>query len=295
LAQVSHKSSQSARRRASHHTLADIERRMDLGLKGRTAAITGASKGIGLAIAQELAEEGVDLHLAARSKDELTTVAKSITSRFGVAVATYPTDLSNRAARDAFARQIAFVDILINCAGAIPGGGLDQVDEDEWRAAWDLKLFGYIGISRVVYAEMCRRRRGVIINVVGAGGLSTNANYICGGANNSALITFTNSLGGASVRYGVRVCGVNPGPVATERMDYLVRIEEEKVPPAERDAWRKRYFQAMAYARAARVDEVSGAVAFLASDRASYISGAMLTIDGGMHARAGATAAPVDP
>lgn len=264
---------------------------MDLGLKGRVAAITGASKGIGLAIAEELAREGVHLHLAARSRDELTRVSNEITSKFGAEVKTYPTDLSDRAARDAFARDISFVDILINCAGAIPGGGLDRVDEDTWRAAWDLKLFGYIGITRIVYDEMCRRQRGVIINVVGAGGLSNNAGYICGGTNNAALITFTNSLGGASVRHGVRVCGVNPGPVATERMNYLVQLQEEKVAPANRDAWRKRYYQAMAYGRAARTDEISGAVAFLASDRASYISGAMITVDGGMFARGGAGAA----
>ena len=138
--------------------------------------------------------------------------------------------MSDRNARDAFARECAHVDILVNCAGAIPGGALDQVSEDAWRAAWDLKLFGYVGITRIIYQEMCRRRRGVIINVVGAGGLSTNAGYICGGPNNAALINFTISLGGASVRHGVRVCGVNPGPVDTERMSYLRRIDEEKVP-----------------------------------------------------------------
>jgi NAD(P)-dependent dehydrogenase (short-subunit alcohol dehydrogenase family) len=267
---------------------------MDLGLHGRTAVITGASKGIGYAIAEELAREGVHLHLAARSGSELKTAAESLASRFKIRADIHPVDLSDRSARDAFARACAHTDILVNCAGAIPGGGLDRVSEDAWRAAWDLKLFGYIGITRIVYAEMCRRRRGVIINVVGAGGLSTNAGYICGGANNSALINFTTSLGGASVRYGVRVCGVNPGPVATERMDYLVGIEEEKVPPSDRDEWRKRYFEKMTYARAARPDEISGAVAFLASDRASYISGAMITIDGGMLARGGAPGSPIE-
>ena len=261
---------------------------MDLGLKGKTAVITGGSKGIGYAIAEELAREGVDLRLSARSKDELTLAADKLTSRFGVQVGIHPVDLSVRNDRDAFARKSADTDILINCAGAIPGGSLDQVGEDQWRAAWDLKLFGYIGITRIVYDEMCRRRRGVIINIVGIGGLSTNAGYICGGANNAALINFTTSLGGASIRHGVRVCGVNPGPVATERMTYLQGIEEQKVPAGELAEWRQRYSQRMAYGRAARPDEISGMVAFLASDRASYISGAMMTIDGGMFARAGA-------
>jgi NAD(P)-dependent dehydrogenase (short-subunit alcohol dehydrogenase family) len=267
---------------------------MDLGLQGRTAVITGGSKGIGFAIAEEFAREGVDLHLAARSRDDLSRAAADLTSRFGRRVEIHPVDLSDRNARDAFARACAHVDILVNCAGAIPGGGLDQVGEDAWRAAWDLKLFGYIGITRIIYDEMRRRHRGVIINVVGIGGIMTNAGYICGGANNAALINFTISLGGASVRHGVRVCGVNPGPVETERMSYLRRIEEERVPAAERAEWSRRYLDRMAYGRGARPDEISGAVAFLASDRASYISGAMITIDGGMVARAGAAGSLVD-
>jgi NAD(P)-dependent dehydrogenase (short-subunit alcohol dehydrogenase family) len=267
---------------------------MDLGLQGKTAAITGGSKGIGLAIAEEFAREGVSLHLAARSSGDLKRAAEDLRSRLGARVETHAVDLSERNGRDAFARDCAQVDILVNCAGAIPGGALDQVTEDAWRAAWDLKMFGYIGITRIIYDEMCRRRRGVIINVVGVGGLLTNAGYICGGPNNAALINFTISLGGASVRHGVRVCGVNPGPVDTERMSYLRGIEEQKVPVGERDAWRKQYFEKMAYGRGARVDEISGAVAFLASDRASYVSGAMLTIDGGMLARGGAPGSPVD-
>src|SRR5262245_18182640 len=266
---------------------------MDLGLLGKTAVITGGSKGIGFAIAEEFAREGVDLHLSARSGDDLRRAAADLTGRFGARVDIHPVDLSDRNVRDAVARQCAHVDILVNCAGAIPGGGLDQVSEDSWRAAWDLKLFGYVGITRIISEEMCRRRRGVIIDVVGVGGLLTNAGYICGGANNAALINFTISLGGASVRHGVRVCGVNPGPVDTERMSYLRGIEEEKVPAGDRAEWRKRYLEKMAYGRPARSDEVSGAVAFLASDRASYISGAMITIDGGLLARAGAPGGPV--
>src|SRR5262245_58214593 len=235
---------------------------MDLALQGKTAVITGGSKGIGFAIAEEFAREGVNLHLAGRSGDDLKRAASDLTSRFGVRVESHPVDLSDRNVRDAFARDCAHVDILVNCAGAVPGGALDQVDEDAWRAAWDLKMFGYIGITRIVYDAMCKRRRGVIINIVGLGGLLTSAGYICGGPNNAGLINFTISLGGASVRHGVRVCGVNPGPVDTERMSYLRDIEEQKVRPAERDAWRKRYVERMAYGRGARVDEISGAVAF---------------------------------
>lgn len=267
---------------------------MELGLKGRTAAVTGGSKGIGFAIAEEFAREGVNLHLAARSGDDLERAAKDLKSRFDVTVNVHPVDLSDCDMRDAFATQCADVDILINCAGAIPGGTLDQVSEAAWRAAWDLKLFGYVGTTRIVYDRMCERRRGVIVNVVGAGGILTNAGYICGGPGNAALINFTISMGGASVRHGVRVCGVNPGPVDTDRISYLRQIDEEKVPAGERDAWNRRYFQAMAYGRPARADEVSGMVAFLASDRATYISGAMVTIDGGLVARHGAPGVAIE-
>src|SRR5262245_54868467 len=123
---------------------------MDLGLQGKTAVITGGSKGIGFAIAEELAREGVGLHLSARSGDDLTRAAADLTVRFGARVDVHPVDLSDRVARDSFARECKDVDILVNCAGAIPGGGLDQVGEDAWRAAWDLKLFGYVGITRII-------------------------------------------------------------------------------------------------------------------------------------------------
>ena len=173
---------------------------MELHLRGKSAAITGASKGIGLAIAEELAREGVDLTLAARTRDELQRAADDLRSRFQISVETEAVDLSKRDQRDAFAHRCAAADILVNNAGAIPGGTLDQVTEDAWREAWDLKLFGYIGIARIVYQAMCARRSGVIINVVGVGGLMTNAGYICGAPANAALINFTHALGGASVR-----------------------------------------------------------------------------------------------
>ncbi len=265
---------------------------MELDLKGKTAGITGASKGIGLAIAREFGREGVDLRLAARSSDELARAAHDLQQEFGVGVQVSAADLADREVRDALGASWADVDIFVNCAGAIPGGDLAHVDEDAWRAAWDLKVFGYIGMARAIYRGMRGRRRGVIINVIGVGGLMTNAGYVCGGAGNAALINFTHSLGGESVRYGVRVCGVNPGPVDTERMTYLRDLEAQSVPADRRAAWEADYFKPMAYGRPARPDEIAGAVAFLASDRASYISGAMLTIDGGLVARGGAPGAP---
>jgi NAD(P)-dependent dehydrogenase (short-subunit alcohol dehydrogenase family) len=267
---------------------------MDLGLNGRTALITGGNRGIGRGIAEEFAREGVNLHLAARSEAELQEARREITSRYAVSCDIYPRDLSQRAIRDQLARDCSHVDILVNCAGAVPGGGLDQISEDAWRAGWDLKLFGAIGITRIIYTEMCQRKRGVIINIIGTGGVTTSADYICGGPNNAALSHFTVSLGGASVRHNVRVCGLNPGPTDTQRFRSYGAAIEKKIPPerlAEHRASQSRIF---AYGRPARIDEVTGMVAFLASDRASYISGTMFTIDGGLIARGGAPGTLVD-
>ena len=258
---------------------------MDLGLRGKTALITGGSAGIGYAVAEEFAREGVNLHLVARTKPDLEKVKAELEGKYRVDVTIHAVDLSDRAKRDALAHECSGVDILVNNAGAVPGGDIFDVDEDTWRAAWDLKQFGYVGITRIVYKEMCRRRRGVIINIVGTGGIVTSSDYICGGLNNRALIQFTISLGGASVRHNVRVCGVNPGATETRRLKSLRKAREDKM--ADPEAFRRELFARYAYGRPAHADEISGMVAFLASDRASYISGAMMTVDGGAVARGG--------
>ena len=258
---------------------------MELGLRGKTALVTGGSAGIGYAVAEEFAREGVNLHLAARTKADLEKVKAELEQKYGVDVAIHAVDLSDRAKRDALAHECSGVDILVNNAGAVPGGDIFDVDEDTWRASWELKQFGYVGITRIVYKAMCERRRGVIVNVVGTGGIVTSSDYICGGLNNRALIQFTISLGGASVRYGVRVCGVNPGATETRRLQTLRKAREDKMEDVA--AFRRELFAKYAYGRPAHADEISGMVAFLASDRASYISGCMMTVDGGAVARGG--------
>ncbi len=253
---------------------------MELNLRGRRAAITGGSRGIGRAVAEELAAEGCHLHLAARSEADLKDAARQIADRHGVEVAIHPGDLTKRENVEALARDCHDVDILVNNAGAIPRGTLLDVDEDAWRHGWDLKVFGFINLTRGVYGAMCERGAGVVINVIGMGGLRPDANYIAGSTGNASLIMFTQALGGESVSHGVRVVGVNPGPVATEKyVGDAERLAQERF--GDKDRWPE-LMSAIPMGRPAEPDEVSGMVAFLASDRASYISGAMITIDGGL-------------
>jgi 3-oxoacyl-[acyl-carrier protein] reductase len=256
---------------------------MDLKLAGRTALITGGSKGIGLATAKWFAAEGVNLALVARSADDLAKAAHEIGN--AVAVETLSADLSDAAARVRVAERFPDVDILVNNAGAIPSGAIDAVDEATWRAAWDLKVFGYVDLTRIYFARMKARRRGVVINIIGIGGEKLDFNYIAGSTGNAGLMAFTRAIGGKSPDFNVRVLGVNPGPVATERFEWLGR-QRAAAELGDPDRWREK-FKHMPWGRPATSDEIAAAVVFLTSDLSSYTSGTILTIDGGMVHRGG--------
>jgi len=191
---------------------------MDLGLRGRRALVTGASKGIGLACAEALAAEGCDLVLVSRSLADLQAAQARLRAARQVGVEVRAHDLADSRAVDALAAEFPVVDILVNNAGAIPGGTLDEVDEARWRAAWDLKVFGYINMSRRFYAVMRERGRGVIVNIIGAAGESPDAAYVAGSAGNAALMALTRALGGAAPDDGLRVVGINPGPILSSTL-----------------------------------------------------------------------------
>lgn len=253
---------------------------MDLELSGQCALVTGASKGIGRAVAEVLAEEGVgQLHLAARNRDELSALAARLHAQHGTRVEIHALDLAERGGPVALAGAVGELDILVNNAGAIPGGNLLDIDAERWRQAWDLKVFGYIDLSRETYRAMRSRGRGVIVNVIGMAGERPLAGYIAGSSGNAALMAFTRALGGAAADDGLRVVAVNPGLVATER---LVAILSTRAEQEFGDAMRwSDLLRHQPFARAATPREVADVVAFLASKRASYVSGTVVTIDAG--------------
>ena len=256
---------------------------MDLNLHGKTALVTGASKGIGLAVAKALAAEGCNLHLAARGKETLEAAREAIRKRHQVAVALHPLDLSRSESVGQLAESCRDVDILVNNAGAIPGGTIDIIDEARWREAWDLKVFGYINLTRAFLAMMEARGRGVIVNVVGLAGEKMDAGYVAGSAGNAALIAFTKAVGSTSLDKGVRVLGCNPGPVETDRIVTLMKTRAERE-FGDASRWQE-YLKRLPLGRAAKPEEVADLVVFLASDRAAYISGTVTNIDGGLGAR----------
>jgi 3-oxoacyl-[acyl-carrier protein] reductase len=253
---------------------------MDLKLSGRTALVTGSSKGIGLGVAQWFAREGVHVCLVARSAEKLEQEGAAIGKATGVTVRTLAADLTVPAERERVFKNFPDVDILINNAGAIPGGSIDQFDEPAWRAGWELKLYGYIALTRLYLAKMKERRRGVIINIIGAGGERLDSMYIVGAVGNSGLMSLTRALGGTTPQFGVRVLGVNPGPVMTDRIEALGRRRAATL-YGDENRWRES-FATMPFGRPASVDEIAATVVFLASDLCSYTSGTIVTIDGGL-------------
>ena len=260
---------------------------MDLQLHGKNVLITGASKGIGYACAAGFAAEGCSLHINARGAAALEEARAKLVKQYGVEVTCHPGDLSVTANAVALARECGDIDVLVNNAGAIPGGRIDQIDDEKWRRAWDLKVFGYINLTRAVYARMRARGTGVIVNVIGMAGERNRPEYIAGSSANASLMAFSRALGAESVDHGVRVVGVNPGRIETERqVEAVMDAAEAKL--GDRARWKEMMAQMAStspFKRFGRPDEVADLVVYLASARASYISATVVNIDAGQHLR----------
>ena len=256
---------------------------IELGLSGRRVLVTGASQGIGEGLARAFAGEGCDLHLVARSEDRLEALKAELADAHAVDVAVQAVDLTGAGAPEAVCEAAGDIDILINNAGAIPSGSLFDVSDAAWRAGWNLKVYGYVAMTRLAYAAMKARGGGVILNNIGNGGEISDPAYIAGAAGNASLMAFTRALGGRSLDDNIRVVGVNPGPVDTDRIYNMLRKR------AAHELGDESRFPELAAkyprGRPAHVREVTDLMLFLASDRAAYVTGTIVTIDGGISSR----------
>jgi 3-oxoacyl-[acyl-carrier protein] reductase len=240
---------------------------MDLGLKGKAVLITGGSKGIGLACAQAFVAEGCAVHLAARDRERLDMAKRQLKGDVSI----HSVDLRDGGALRKLAKDCEAVDILVNNAGDIPGGTIETLDEAKWRHAWELKVFGFINLTRELYSRMRARKAGVIVNVIGMAGETHPFEYICGAVGNAGLAAFTKAMGKGSREHGVRVVGVHPPATRTDRIETLMRASAKAKFGDE-----SRYRELMG--NVIEASQVGDTVCFLASPRAGQLSGVVLNL-----------------
>lgn len=244
----------------------------------KVAIVTGASQGIGAAIARRLARDGAHVVLSARNEEKLDAVVASIAAAGGSAEFV-ALDLRLPDSARTLARAAGRVDILVNNAGATRRGEFTELTDAEWEDGFALKFFGAMRLTRAAWPAL-KASGGSVIFVAGAGGRTPGRQFTIGGSVNAALLSLTKALAELGIADGVQVNAVNPGPVRTERWRKRIELyaREHNLAPetAEQD-----YVRAAGIRRVGEPDDVANLVAFLTSSEGSLIHGALLDIDGG--------------
>jgi 3-oxoacyl-[acyl-carrier protein] reductase len=256
---------------------------MDLSLNGKVALVTGASRGIGRAIAIELAREGCDVALAARSATGLGETADVVREQLGRKALCHAADLrEDNAAADFVAaarREFGRIDLVINNAGATKRGDFASLTNADFHDGFALKFHGYVRLARAAWPDL-KAAKGTMINIIGAGGRTASADFTIGGAVNAALYNFTKAMAQLGLRDGVRVVAINPGPVETDRLKARLATiaKEENVDEAEA---RRREMAKNGVMRFGLPEDIGQLVCFLASPVARNIHGALVDSDSG--------------
>lgn len=257
---------------------------MDLKIKGKKVLITGGSKGIGASLGEAFAAEGADIILVSRSGDLLKKTADEIRSRHQVSVTTHAADLSKGEAREDTMRRFGDIDILVNNAGAIPAGSIFDLTMERWIESWQLKVFGYIHMTKLALELMKPKKAGTIVNIIGMAGPAPVFDYVAGSTGNAGLNAFTKAIGSRSVDFGVRVFGINPAATRTERIETMSRTRA-KGRFDDESRWME-VLGDLPFGRLKEPDEVAALAVMLCAPQVAYLSGAMIDMDaGGMYRR----------
>ena len=251
---------------------------MDLNLRGKRVLITGGSKGIGLACAAAFLAEGAKVAINSRSVENLAAAKATLGDVLAIAA-----DLSDAAAAARLVAdvetQLGPIDVLVTSAGAARRSPPDDLTPAKWREAMDAKYFSYIHVIDPVIKLMAKRGAGSIVNIIGAGGKTGFPTHLAGGAANAALMLVTAGLAGAYGSRGVRVVGINPGLTRTERVDHNLVVEAERQKISLEEA-RRRAVSEIPIGRFGEPEEIAAMTVFLASDRAGFATGAIISMDG---------------
>jgi NAD(P)-dependent dehydrogenase (short-subunit alcohol dehydrogenase family) len=257
---------------------------MDLELREKVVLITGGSKGIGLACARAFAREGARVVIVSRTQQNLDEARNSLREE-GIALTCFAADLSVGSAAEQVVEgvegQVGPISVLINSAGGAKRVTPAELTPDKWRTAMDAKFFTYMNVIDYALPRMVARRSGAIVNIVGTGGKLASPIHLPGGAANAALMLASAGLAAAWGHAGVRVNVINPGATMTDRVNMSLAAESRLTGKEPAELLRQNQAR-IPLGRYANPEEVADAALFLASARASYVSGASLTMDGAL-------------
>jgi len=264
---------------------------MDLQLAGKTALVTGASRGIGLAIARALHNEGVSLVLVAQTSDTLHKAARTISSQSSAGKLTKSAPVHPIAAnlnrRDEVERiagqaieRLGHIDILVNNAARARVGRFFDVEERDMEEVWVVKGLGYVRMVRAIAPHMMERRTGSIINVVGSAARTPSEDFIIGSMVNAALINFTRGISRELARNNVRINAISPGWTLTEQQQQVIDMQSAATGVPSEDIER-REARGVPIGRLVRMEEIATLALLLASDKLPALTGEDIIIDGG--------------
>jgi NAD(P)-dependent dehydrogenase (short-subunit alcohol dehydrogenase family) len=251
-------------------------------LNGKSAVVTGASRGIGRAVAIRLAKDGARIVVSARDQQALEAAVREITGSGGQA-ASLPLDLripdAPRRLAEFALQTFGQIDIVVNNAGATKRGEFEDLTEEDWADGFALKFFGAVRLTRAAWPHLTAMS-GSLINISGVGGRTPEAQFTIGGSVNAALISFTKAMAAAGIRDGVQVNVINPGTIRTDRYQKrLVAFAAERgmdIAAAEREFVREHQTT-----RIGEPTDIAALVAFVASPEGRFLHGAMVDMDGG--------------
>jgi 3-oxoacyl-[acyl-carrier protein] reductase len=252
-------------------------------LHGKIAIVTGASRGIGHAIALRLGSEGANVVLCARDRPLLDQTAETI-AQSGTAAQVVALDLrlpeAGALVVDASLNAFGRIDILVNNAGATKRGDFESLTDDDWVDGYALKLFGAVRLARAAWPHL-KMQSGAVINIAGSGGRTPGPQFTIGGSVNAALLSFTKALADIGLRDGVQVNAINPGPVRTARLEKRLAqtAAEHGVDAA---AALEIFVRLERVSRIAEPEDIAALVFFILSPHGRSMHGSLIDIDGGL-------------
>lgn len=252
---------------------------MEMGLMGKVAVVTGASRGIGRAIACRLAEEGMRLVIAARTPELLDEIVRLHPKQVEAVCLDLREEGAPQKLIEAASSRFGRLDLLVNNAGATKRGDFLSLTETDWRDGFALKFYCAVRCSRTAWPLLASSAGG-IVNIIGVGGRTGSAEFAIGGAVNAALMNLTKVLADRGVNDGIRVNAINPGSIATDRLQTRINALAADRQISPEDAAHT-MANSLGIARFGRPEEIADLVAFLASTRSGYIHGAIIDADGG--------------